>query len=299
MVLAKKFGYITIVSVVPNSPADKAGLTTGDFIESIKGIATRDMPLAYSNLLLRGEPGSTIDVTVLRRKPEPQKLTLTRAVIAYPPVESKMLPGEIGYIKAATLTNGKVKEISNAVAGLQKQNAKKLILDLRYCAEGDPDEGVELANLFVSKGLITYVQGQKIPRKNYTADEKKDISTLPLVVLTNRGTASAAEVATAALQSEKRATVVGEHSYGDASIRRPITMEDGSAIILSVAKYYTPQGKSIQDNGITPDEQVGESEPVIGDSDDDNTPEPSPAAKKPSEDVILKKAIEVIGKKTA
>jgi carboxyl-terminal processing protease len=299
MVLAKKFGYITIVSVVQNSPADKAGLTTGDFIESVKGIATRDMPLAYANLLLRGEPGSTIDITVLRRKPEPQKLTLTRALMTYPPVESRMLPGDIGYIKAGTLTNGKVKEIAAAATSLQKQNAKKLILDLRYCAEGDPDEGVELANLCMSKGLISYVQGQKFPRKNYPADEKKEISSLPMAVLTNRGTASAAEVAAAALQSEKRATVVGERSYGDASIRRPITMEDGSAIILSIAKYYAPQGKSIQDNGVTPDEQVGESEPVIGDSDDDNTLEPGPAAKKPSEDVILKKAIEVIQKKTA
>jgi carboxyl-terminal processing protease len=293
MVLAKKFGYITIVSVVPNSPADKAGLTTGDFIESVKGIATRDMPLAYANLLLRGEPGSTIDLSVLRRKPEPQKLTMTRAVVAYPPVESKMLPGEIGYIKADTLTNGMVKEISTAVTTLQKQGAKKLILDLRYCAEGDPQEGVDLANLFLSRGLITYVQGQKYPRKEYTAVENKDVTALPLVVLTNRGTASAAEVAAAALQGDKRATVVGEHSYGDASIRQPITMDDGSAIILSVAKYYTPDGKSIQDNGVTPDDLVGEAEPAIGDSDDDSAPEPIPAAKKPSEDVILKKAIEV------
>jgi carboxyl-terminal processing protease len=293
MVLAKKFGYITIVSVVPNSPADKAGLTTGDFIESVKGIATRDMPLAYANLLLRGEPGSTIDLSVLRRKPEPQKLTMTRAVVAYPPVESKMLPGEIGYIKADTLTNGMVKEISTAVTTLQKQGAKKLILDLRYCAEGDPQEGVDLANLFLSKGLITYVQGQKYPRKDYPADEKKDVTALPLVVLTNRGTASAAEVAAAALQGDKRATIVGEHSYGDASIRQAITMDDGSAIILSTAKYYTPDGKSIQDNGVTPDDLVGESETAIGDSDDDSAPEPIPAAKKPSEDVILKKAIEV------
>ncbi|HVW85863.1 MAG TPA: PDZ domain-containing protein, partial [Bryobacteraceae bacterium] len=88
MVLAKKYGYITVVSVIPGSPADKAGLTTGDFLESIKGIATRDMPLAYARLLLKGEPGTTIDMTVLRRKPEPQKLTMTRALIAYPPVES-------------------------------------------------------------------------------------------------------------------------------------------------------------------------------------------------------------------
>jgi len=297
MVLAKKYGYITIVSVIPGSPADKAGLTTSDFIESIKGIATRDMPLAYARLLLKGEPGSSIDMTVLRRKPEPQKLTLTRTVIAYPAVESKMLPNDLGYIKVPELTDGKAKEVANAVAALQKQGAKKLLLDLRFCAAGDPDEGVELANLFLNKGLITYSQGQKVPRKDYNADEKKDITSLPLVVLTNRGTASAAEVAAAALQDDKRATLVGEHTYGDASVRRPIQMEDGSAVILSVAKYYSPAGKSIQDNGITPSEQVVESDPNIGDSDDDSTDQtPVPTPKKPTEDVILKKAIEIAQK---
>jgi len=294
MVLAKKYGYITIVSVIPGSPADKAGLTTSDFIESIKGIATRDMPLAYARLLLKGEPGTPIDMTVLRRKPEPQKLTLTRAVIAYPAIESKMLPNEIGYIKVPELTDGKVKEVANAVAALQKQGAKKLLLDLRFCAAGDPEEGVELANLFLNKGLISYSQGQKMPRKDYNADEKKDITSLPLVVLTNRGTAAAAEVAAAALQDDKRATLVGEHTYGDASIRRPIQMDDGSAVILSVAKYYSPAGKSIQDNGITPSEQVVEADPNIGDSDDDSTDQtPIPTPKKPTEDMILKKAIEI------
>jgi len=200
MVLAKKYGYITIVAVIPGSPADKAGLTTADFIESIKGIATRDMPLAYAKLLLKGEAGSSIDMTVLRRKPEPQKLTLTRTVIAYPPVESKMLPDELGYIKVSALTDGEVKQVATAVTSLQKQGAKKLLLDLRSCAAGEPEDGVDLANLFLTKGLITYSQGQKFPRKDFNADEKKDITTLPLVVLTNRGTASAAEVATAALR---------------------------------------------------------------------------------------------------
>jgi carboxyl-terminal processing protease len=299
MVLAKKFGYITIVSVIPGSPADKAGLTTGDFLESIKGIATRDMPLAYANLLLRGEPNSTIDLSVLRRKPEPQKLTLTRVVISYGPVESKMLPDQIGYIKAATLVNGKTKEVAAAVAALQKQGAKKLLLDLRYCAAGDPDEGIDLANLFLGSGTLSYAEGQKYPRKTFTADPKKAISTLPLVVLTNRGTASAAEVAAVALQKNKRATVVGEHTYGDASIRQPITMEDGSAVILSVAKYYSPDGKSIQDNGLTPDEQVVEADQSIGDRDpdDDTVEQPANNTKKPTEDLILKKAIEVAGKK--
>src|SRR5579862_7255188 len=91
MVLAKKFGYVTIVSVIPGSPAAKLGLTTGDMLESIKGIATRDMPLAYAKLLLKGQPGSTVDLSVLRRKPEPQKLTMTREIINYPAVESKLL----------------------------------------------------------------------------------------------------------------------------------------------------------------------------------------------------------------
>ncbi len=295
MVLAKKYGYITIVSTVPGSPADKAGLTTGDFLESIKGIATRDMPLAYARLLLKGEPGTSIELTVLRRKPEPQKLTLTRAVITQPAVESKMLPEQIGYIKAAGLGEPQVKEVAAAVASLQKQGATKLILDLRYCATGDAETGIDLADLFIDKGLIAYAQGQKFPRKDFNASGKA-VTNLPLVVLTNRGTAAAAEVAAGALQADKRAKIVGERTYGDASIRRAITMDDGSAIILSVAKYYTPDGKSIQDNGITPNEQVMEAESMIGDSDDDADNGQPVAPKKPATDAILDKGLDVAKK---
>lgn len=313
MVLAKKFGYITVVSVVPGSPAAQAGLTTGDMLESIKGIATRDMPLAYARLLLKGAPGSTVEMSVLRRKPEPQKLTMTRAVITYPAVDSKLLPGDIGYIKVAAMAPGKVAEVASAVGNMQKQGAKKLILDLRYCASGDPDQGVELANLFLNQGLITYTKGQKSPRKDFMADPKRDVTTLPLVVLTNRGTAAAAELAAAALQGDKRATVVGERTYGDASIRQPITMDDGSAIILSTAKYYSPTGKSIQDDAVTPDTLIMEAEPAGNDMDDDDDtsgpvlpktgekPELKGAVSgggsvgNPDNDPILKKGIEVAG----
>jgi carboxyl-terminal processing protease len=295
LVLAKKFGYITVVSVVPGSPADKAALTTGDFIETIKGVGTRDMPLAFASLLLKGEPNSTIDLTVLRRKPEPQKLTMTRAVLTYPAVESKLMAEGVGYIKVSVLTNGKVKEVATAVAALEKQGAKKLLLDLRFCATGDPEDGAELAGLFQGTGTLTYAEGQKYPKKVYLGDEKKVISKLPLVIMTNRGTAAAAEVAAAALQGNKRASLVGEHTYGNASVRRPITMEDGSAIILSVAKYYTPEGKSIQDNGVTPENMVVEQDQNAGDADDDGIPDVP--TKGPSEDMILKKALEVIAKK--
>jgi len=294
VVLAKKYGYMTVVGVVPNSPAAKSGFSTGDMIESIKGVATRDMPLAYASLLLRGAPGSTVDLTVLRRKPEPQKLTVTRGVIVYPAVAFKMLDGQIGYIRPETLANGKVKEVAAAIEELQKKNATKLVLDLRNCAVGSPEDGVDLANLFLDKGLIGYVQGQRYPRKDFNADAKKQIAKLPLVVLTNRGTAQAAEVAAAALQQDKRAKVVGEHSYGDASIRQAVTMEDGGAIILSVAKYYGPDGKSIQDNGVTPDTPMAEADQQVELDEDGEPVGKDEAPVKPTEDLLLKKAIEVL-----
>lgn len=297
MILAKKFGYITVVSTIPGSPAAGAGLTTGDMLESIKGIATRDMPLAYAELLLRGEPGSTVDLSVLRRKPEPQKVTLTRAAIAFPAIESKMLPENLGYIKVETVTADRVKDVAAAVVNLQKQGATKLILDVRNSATGDPRDGVELANLFLDKGLIAYTQGQKSPRRDFPANPTKAISTLPLVVVTNRGTASAAEVAAAALQGDKRAEVVGERTYGEASILTPITMDDGSAIILSTAKYYSPEGKSIQDNGVTPEEIIVDQEPAGADIDDDQAAPDTSAVAKPAEDIILQKAIEVARKR--
>ncbi len=178
-----------------------------------------------------------------------------------------------------------MKEVVNAAADLQKQGAKKLILDVRNCATGDPEDGAELANLFQSKGLIAYSQGQKFPRKDYTADAKKVVSALPLVVVTNRGTAAAAEVAAAGLQGSKRATVVGERTYGDASVLHPITMEDGGAVILSVAKYYGPDGKSIQDNGVTPETIIIDPDAGSGDPEEDDAA-PAATAKKPGEDVI-------------
>jgi carboxyl-terminal processing protease len=296
MVLAKKFGYIAIVATIPGSPAAKAGLTTGDMLESIKGVATRDMPLAYANLLLKGQPGSTIDITVLRRRPEPQKMTLTRTAAAYPAVVEKMLPDDVGYIRPETLVSGKAKEVAADIADLEKKGAKRLILDLRNCAAGTPDEGVDLANVFLDKGLITYLQGQRYAREDHNADPKKAITHLPLVVITNRGTASGAEVAAAALQDDKRSQLVGERTYGDASVRRAITMDDGGAIILSIAKYYSPDAKAIQDNGVTPATLLAEPEPAA-DVDEDGQPvaqdEP---VKKPTEDVLLKKAIELVKK---
>jgi carboxyl-terminal processing protease len=290
LVLSKKFGYVGIVDAIPGSPAAKAGLTTTDVLETINGVATRDMPLAFAQLLLEGDTGTTVELGVLRfRKPEPQKLTLTRALIQFPAVTSKMTPEQVGVIQAESLASSDVKEIGAKVDDLQKQGAKRLVLDLRHCATGSPEQGVEVANMFLDKGLITYTQGQKMPRQDVNANPAKDLSKLPLAVITNRGTAGGCEVAAAALLDDKRAEVVGERTYGDASVRKAITMDDGSAVILSVAKYYSPSGKAIQDVGVTPSVPVVEQEPAA----DDDSSGAEPQAQ-PTEDLLLKKAIEVV-----
>jgi carboxyl-terminal processing protease len=295
LVLSKKFGYVGIVDAIPGSPGAKAGLSTTDVLETINGVATRDMPLAFAELLLEGEPGTTVEVGVLRlRKPEPQKITLTRAAIQYPAVVAKMEPDQVGLIQAQSLEGTKVKEIAAKVEELQKQGAKRLVLDLRHCSTGGPEEGTKLANLFLDKGLITYIEGQKVQRQDFSADAAASISRLPLAVIVNRGTANGAEVAAAALLDDKRAEVVGERTYGNASVRKAITMDDGSAVILSVAKYYSPSGKAIQDTGVTPSVPVAEVEAVA--LDDDGNPTTVETPQQPGEDVLLKKVIEVVTK---
>src|ERR1700685_255562 len=198
LVLSKKFGYVGIVDSIPGSPAAKAGLTTTDVLETINGVATRDMPLAFAQLLLEGDPGSTVELGVLRfRKPEPQKLTLTRAMIEYPAVTAKMLPDQVGLIQAASLEGNRVKDVASKIDELQKQGAKQLILDLRHCATGSAEAGEQLANLFLDKGLITYSEGQKVERHDITADPANDRSHLPLAVIVDPGTAHSGEVDTA------------------------------------------------------------------------------------------------------
>jgi carboxyl-terminal processing protease len=292
LVLSKRAGYIGVVSVLPGSPAAQAGVAAGDFIETIKGVATRDMPLAYAELILKGDPATTVEISLFKsRRPDPQKVVLTRAAIVDPPLRSEMMPDQIGYIRPETLTDAKVKEVAAAVKSLQQQGAKRIVLDLRNCALGDPHDGAALANLFIDQGLITYLQGQKIPRQDFKADPAKAITKLPLQVIVNRGTAGPAEIAAGALLDDKRAQLVGERSYGDAGMRKAVTMDDGGAIILSVAKYYAPSGKAIQDVGVTPQTLLAEPEAQV-ELDEDGNPVPPENDNAPKDNVdYLKRAI--------
>ena len=302
LVLAKRFGYVGVVDAIPGSPADKAGLNTGDVIESINKVSTRDMPLAYADLLLKGDPNTTVEIGVLRfGRSEPQNMNLIRTTVHPPAVSAKVMPDQVGYIRPYAVDAERVHDVRAKLADLEKQGAKRFVLDLRDSSTGAPEEGVRLANLFVDKGLLSYTLGQKYPRHDFEAQPASAVTKLPLVVITNRGTANGAEIAAAALQDSKRAEVVGERTYGDAAIRKPVTMDDGSAVILSVAKFYSPSGKAIQDTGVTPSVQVAEAQPVVEDDDDSGVAAPEKAEpQRPTDDILLKKAIDVLtGKQTA
>ncbi len=295
LVLSRKVGYVGVVDAIPGSPADKAGLTTNDILETIDGVSTRDMPLAFAELLLQGQPGTEVVLGVLRVRQgaEPQEVRLIRAPLTYPPVESQMLHSGIGLIKVRSLEAGKSAEMAGHVRKLEQQGATRLIVDLRRAAIGEPEEGFAVADLFLDSGLMGYLQGQKYPRKDFTASPETTISRSPLVVLLNRGSGRGAEIAAAALLEAKRAEVVGERSYGDAAVRRPVQMSDGGAIILSVAKYYSPSGIALQDKGVTPSVVALAAEPAMEPTEEPEAIAPVPEPP-PADDTILQKGIEVL-----
>ena len=298
-VVSKRFGYAAVVAVIPGGPADKAGVEGTDIFESIEGKSSRDMSLAEINAMLDGEPGSTVTVAVVRpRRAEPQKMVITRDVVTIPAATEKMMADNVGYIKVDSFPQGKSQEIANKIRDLQKQSAKKLVLDLRNTAGGEESEGIATANLFLDHGTITYLQGQKYPRQAFNADPTKDITKLPVAVLVNRGTAGPAEIVASAILENARGDVVGDKTFGDGSVQKVLDMPDGAALILSVAKYYSPAGKAIQDAAVTPNVLVADSDDDGGLPDDDSaTPAPEDQNQKPKEpqpDEQLNKALEVL-----
>jgi carboxyl-terminal processing protease len=304
--VSKRFGYASVISIIPGGPAEKAGIQDTDIFEAIEGKSTREMSLAEIRNLLSGQPGSNVTVAVVRaRRAEPQKMVITREVVNIPAVSDKIMEDGIAYIQVNAFTKGKSQEIANKLKSVQKSGAKKIILDLRNAAEGDEAEGIATANLFLNHGTITYLQGQKFPREAFNADPAKSITTLPVAVLVNKGTAGPAEVVAAAILENARGDVIGDKTFGDGSVQKTIEMPDGAALMLSVAKYYTPSGKAIQDTAVTPNIVVADVDDDGGLPDDDadtTTPPTDDAAKKPQhsqQDEQLQKAVQVLKSRTS
>ena len=254
--VSKRYGYATVVSVVPGSSADGAGLTDGDVLEAIEGQDTHNISLAMIQRMLEGAPGSTLTVGVVRpNKAEPDRIAMRRTLTVVPPlVDAVYENSSILSLKPGILDHDHVQEIEAKLKGMQKAGNKKVLLDLRDVAAGDMTEATRLANMFLRSGTIATLEGQKFPKQVFTADPAKAIqATAPLVVLVNRGTAGPAELVAAALLDNKRADVVGEKTFGEGTQQKTFELPDGAALILSVAKYESPSGKKLQDDGVTPD----------------------------------------------
>lgn len=286
IVVSKRYGYATVVTVVPGSPADKEHFSDGDVIESIGGQSTREIPLAVIKLMLEGKAGSTVTLSVIRpRKADPDKVTLTRTVTAAPALaEQQLEDGNVLYLKPGVLTAARVDEVAARVKALGK--GKKIVLDLRDVTDGDASEGLRLANLFVKQGTLATLSGQKVETKTFAADAAKWVTDAPVAVLVNRGTAGAAEIAAGALGDSKRASVVGERTFGQGSVQKTIELPDGAALLLTEAEYVTPAGKKIMMDAVTPTVVVG---PAADAEVEDE--EPAVPAKT---DAILTKALEVL-----
>jgi carboxyl-terminal processing protease len=295
--VSKRFGYASVIAVIPGGPADKAGLQASDILEAIENKSTHEMSLAEIHNRLVGDVGSNLTVSVVRaRRAEPQKMVITRDNVTIPPVANKMMDDGVGYIHVDAFTKGKSQEVAAKVKDLQKSGAKKLVLDLRNCAEGDEAEGIATANLFLNHGTITYLEGQKYPREAFNADPSKAITTLPLAVIVNKGTAGPAEVVAASILDNARGDVVGDKTFGDGSVQKVIELSDGSAVILSIAKYYSPKGKTIQDNAVTPNVLVADTDDDASLPDEDDNAAPADKDEKPvpQTDEQLQKAIQVL-----
>ena len=285
--VAKRFVYAVIVSVVPGSPADKQHLTDGDVIETIGDQSTRDLSLAVIRLMLEGKPGTELSISVVRpRKPDADKITLSRTAVAPTPLaEQQYEAGSIEWLKPGPLTAARVDEVA---AKIKAAKGHKILLDLRDSSSGDLNEGLRLANLFVKEGTLATLEGQKFANQIFSADPARCLTASPLTVLVNRGTAGPAELAAQALLDLKRADVVGEHTFGDASVQRTIELQDGAALLLTVAKYKSPSGKKIQDEGVTPSVVVGR---AIDEEDDENA--------QPKGDEALNTALDLLKAKAA
>jgi carboxyl-terminal processing protease len=303
--VSKRYGYATVVSVVPGSPADKANLNDGDIIEAIGTQDTRDLSLAMIQLLLEGQPGSELTVSVVRpRKATPEKVSMTRIATVVPPVAETMYENSsILYLKPVVLDHDHVQQVETKLKAMQKAGNKKVLLDLRDVAAGDMAEATRLANFLLKSGTIATLEGQKVQKQTFVADASKAINaTAPLVVLINRGTAGPGELVAAALLDNKRAELVGEKTFGEGAQQKTFELPDGAALILSVAKYESPSGKKLQDDGVTPGVQVASNIDDGAAVEDDTIPaDNQPAAQKPgvAVDEQLSKALDLLKSKAA
>ncbi len=262
LVVSFKGGYVTVVSPMDGTPGFRAGILAGDRIVKVEGRSVEKMPLDDVVKQLRGEPGSTVTITIERPSSgETKSFMLTRAVIQMTMVKdingNKAFPldaSKIGYIHITQFGDNTGDELEAALGRLKQQGMKGLILDLRWNPGGLLEQAVEVCQKFLPRGqLVVSTEGRHTVDKYFAKGDGDELKGIPIVVLVNLGSASAAEIVTGCLQDLHRAVVLGEKTFGKGSVQTIFPLEDGSALKLTIAKYYTPSHKVIHEHGITPD----------------------------------------------
>jgi len=266
--------FVKVISPIDDTPAQRVGIKSGDLIIDVGGTSLKDLPISDAVKLMRGEPGTSVEITVIRKEiKEPIKFKITREIIISKGVKSYLFDKKIGYVRLSNFQSNSTNDVKDAIYELNRKSKSKmegLIVDLRNNPGGVLGTAVGISDLFLTEGKIVYTKGRTYKsRLEYFASPQDIIDGLPLIVLINEGSASASEIVAGALQDHKRAMIMGTKSYGKASVQTIQELNDGSALKLTTARYYTPLGNDIHENGIKPDLviEVGKKEKV-------NLPEP-------------------------
>ncbi|MBU1657955.1 S41 family peptidase [bacterium] len=252
-----KDGALTVIAPIEGTPADKAGLKSGDIILKIDERSTLNMTIDEAVSIMRGKVGDPIDLTIVREgELKPLEINIVRAIITIQSVYAKSIGDNILYVRVTSFDKKVVEDVSREI---KKKNgtAKGIVLDLRNNPGGLLDQAVGLIDLFVDKGDIVSQKGrQEAENKTYTASKNNTITKVPLVVLINGGSASASEIVSGSLQDHKRAVIVGENTFGKGSVQIVLPITEFEAIKLTIARYYLPSGRTIQAVGVKPDIEV-------------------------------------------
>ena len=282
LVLTRRFAFVMVVATRPGSPAERAGLRAGDLVKSIDERHTRPMPAVVADRLLRGAPGSTVKLGILRAGADPFDVSLVRERVSPAPPQGRMLDAETGYVKVQDFTPATAEDVRTQVEALKRGGAVRLVLDLRAAAWGAPEEGVKVAEIFLEGGAVAKLVGRRAEEKVLQADPARSAWAGRLIALVDSGTAGPGEVVAAALADAARAELVGERTFGRAALTRAVPLSEGG-LVLTVAKYLSPKGTSIHGQGLEPALAVSSR------TEDEDLP-----ADAPRPDRILEKALEVL-----
>jgi carboxyl-terminal processing protease len=319
--LSQVASYLYVIAPMKGSPADQAGIKSGDIIEYIDGKATRDISLYDAKQLLNGAAGSEVKLRVLRANASPLTLAVKRGTFRSPAAEARLEANRVGILRINSFADGEAAEARSRVQDLMKQGAQKIVIDLRDTAGGSITEAVSVANLFIKDGVIAQSVGREgKPLKTFPADPKATLFNGPVVALIDGGTAGAAEVVASAIVERNRGQIVGEKSFGAGAEQQLFALRGGDGLLLTTVKWASSTGKtflgedrahsgvapSVEVKGqdvaeaVDPDELTGNDDDAVAKPDQEKREAaPAPAPKPATEDLQLKKALELLKDKPA